>query len=130
MQKAVIAARVILGLIFAVFAANYFLHLFELPPPNEQAGAFMGALAGTGYVFPVIKVVELVTGVLLIVGVLVPLALTLLAPIIVNIVLIHVLLDSGGLPLAILILILELFLAWAYRGSFSGVLELRAKPTS
>ena len=130
MQKASVVARVVLGLIFAVFAANYFLHLFELPPPNEQGGAFMGALMGTGYVFPVIKVVELVAGVLLIVGVLVPLSLTLLAPIVVNIVLFHLILDPGGMPLGILILVLELFLAWAYRESFRGVLELRANPTS
>jgi hypothetical protein len=130
MQKTIVVARVLLGLIFAVFAANYFLNLFELPPPSERGLEFMGALMGTGYVFPVIKLVELVGGVLLIAGVLVPLSLTLLAPIIVNIVLFHLVLDPAGMPLGVLILVLELFLAWSYRESFRGVLELRAKPTT
>ena len=104
------------------------MKFFALPPPSAEAGAFMGALMKTGYVFPVIKLIELVGGIFLIAGVLVPLALTLLAPIIVNIVLLHLFLDPSGLPIGIVVLVLELFLAWAYRDSFSGVLKLRAKP--
>ena len=129
MQKAVLAARIVLGLIFVVFSANYVLHFVELPPPNEAAGAFMGALAATGYMFPVVKLVEFVGGALLLAGAYVPLALVLLAPIVVNIVLLHVLLDTGGLPLGILVLVLEVYLAWAYRDSFQGVLEMRARPS-
>ncbi len=90
---------------------------------------FVAALMDTGYMFTVIKTVEVVSGVLLLVGIFVPLALVLLAPVIVNIVLLHLMLDPANLPLALLILVLELFLAWSYRDSFSGVLKRRAKPT-
>ena len=89
----------------------------------------MSALVGTGYVFPVIKIIELVCGLLLLSGVLVPLALTLLAPIIVNIVLFQLMLDPANIPMGLLLVVLELFLAWAYRGSFEGVLEVRANPS-
>ena len=128
MQKAVLAARIVLGLIFLVFGANYFLHFIELPPPNEAAGAFMGALAATGYMFPLVKLVEIVGGILLLAGAYVPLALALLAPIVVNIFLLHALLDNGGLPLGVLVLVLEAYLAWAYRDSFKGMLDMRARP--
>jgi len=60
----------------------------------------------------------------------VPFALTILAPIVVVIVLFHVFLDPAGMPIAILILVLEVFLAWSYRDSFKGVLNPRAKPTA
>ncbi len=59
----------------------------------------------------------------------VPLGLTLLAPITVNIVLLHIFLDTAGLPMAIIILALHIFLAWAYRGSFKGVLDMNAQPS-
>jgi hypothetical protein len=57
-----------------------------------------------------------------------PLGLILLAPVSVNILLLHVFLDQGGLPMAIVIIVAQLFLAWAYRDSFSGVLQANAKP--
>ncbi len=129
MSKAVLIARILLGLIFVVFSANYFLGLFELPPPNDAAMAFMGALADTGYMMPLVKILELVPGLMLLAGFGVPLALVLLAPIVVNIVLVHVFLDTGGLPMAIIILVLQVFLAWAYRDSFKGVLNFTAKPS-
>ncbi len=129
MQKAVLAARLVFGFIFAFFGANHFLHIVELPPPNEAALAFMGALGATGYMWPAIKLVEIAAGVLLLAGLYVPLALVLLAPIVVNIVLLHVFLDTGGLPMGILILVLQVFLAWAYRDSWVGILDMRAQPS-
>jgi uncharacterized membrane protein YphA (DoxX/SURF4 family) len=130
MKFAVLGARIVLGLIFVVFSANYLLNFLPQPELPEAGGRFIGALVESGYVFPVIKVVEFVGGVLLLVGVLVPLALTLLAPVIVNIVLFHLFLDPASMGLGIVIVALEVFLAWAYRDSFKGVLELRAKPGS
>ncbi|MCP4899326.1 MAG: DoxX family protein [bacterium] len=129
MDKVVLIARILLGLIFTVFSANYVLNFLPMPEMSEGAGQFMGALATTGYMFPVMKAVEFGAGLLLLSGVLVPLALTLLAPIIVNIVLFNVVLDIAGLPIGLLVLALELFLAWSYRGSFRGVLAMKVEPT-
>lgn len=128
MQKAVLVARILLGLVFVVFSANYVLHFIPVEA-NDDAMAFMGALGATGYMWPVIKLVEFVSGALLLAGVFVPLALVLLAPIVVNIVLLHVFLDTAGLPVAILVLVLQVFLAWSYRDSFAGVLDMHAKPS-
>ena len=127
MHKAVLAARIILGLIFVVFSANYVLKFIPIEA-NDAAMAFMGGLGSASYMWPLIKITEFVGGAMVLVGKCVPLGLTLLAPIVVNIVLLHVFLDTAGLPMSIIILVLQVFLAWAYRDSFKGVLDANAKP--
>ena len=130
MQKLALGARLLLGLIFTVFSINFFFPFLPEPEMSEAASSFFGALVSSGYLVQVLKTTELAAGVLLLAGILVPFALTILAPIIVNIVLFHIFLDPAGMPVAILVLVLEVFLAWAYRDSFKGVLSLRAKPTA
>ncbi|MCA9535998.1 MAG: DoxX family protein, partial [Myxococcales bacterium] len=80
MSKLPTAARLFLGLAFTVFGLNGFLHFLPMPPMSGEPAAFMGALAATGYMFPLIKGTEVVAGLLLLGNRLVPLALTLLAP--------------------------------------------------
>ena len=128
MNKLVLVSRIVLGMIFTVFSLNHFFPFLPQPEMSEAAGSFWGALMASGYLVQLLKVTELLAGVLLLAGFLVPLALTVLAPIIVNIVLFHAFLDPAGMPVAILVLVLELFLAWAYRTSFRGVLDPRACP--
>ena len=124
------AVRVFLGLIFFVFGLNGFLQFMPQPPMPEKAGAFMGALAATGYMFPLIKGVEVLAGALLLSNRFVPLALALLAPNVVNIVLFHSVLAPGGLPVALMVLALELFAAWSYRDAYASMLRARTAPTA
>ena len=131
MKFAVIGARVLLGLIFVVFGLHGFFQFSFIPPPemNEAAGSFMGALLGTGYFMIVVKVVELVSGLMILTGRFLPLGLILLAPVSVSILLFHTFLDQAGLGMAIFLVAMQLFLAWSYRDSFSGVLQANPKPT-
>jgi len=129
MRHAITGARVVLGLIFVVYGLNGFFHFIPMPEMNEEAAAFMGALAATGYFMIVEKAVEVVAGFMILTGRFLPLGLILLAPISVNILLFHLFLDPGGLPVAILVVVLQGFLAWAYRDSFRDVLRADAKPT-
>lgn len=130
MDKLTLVARLLLGLIFTVFGLNGFLQF--LPPPElpEPAGAFMGALAETGYFMVFLKLTETTCGILLLVGRFVPLALTVLAPVVLNIVLFHLFLAPAPAAMApgLLALALGLYLAWAYRSSFRGVLDPNARP--
>ena len=121
-----VAARVTLGLIFFVFGLNYFIEFLPPPPaPPEPALAFLGGLMAGGYVFPLIKSIEVVAGVALLANRFVPLALTLLAPIIVNIAAFHFLLaPSYAMPVALIGL--ELYLAWTHRATFLPMLRARA----
>jgi hypothetical protein len=123
-----IAARYALGTIFFVFGLNGFLHFLPSPPMTPEAGAFAGALAATGYMFPLIKGTEVIVGALLLSNRFVPLALTLLAPVTVNIVAFHAFLAPAGLALPLLAIALQLYLAYAYRSAYRSVLQASARP--
>ena len=122
MKAATLIARILLGLMFAVFGSNAFLHFIPMPPMSGPAGAFIGALAATGYI-KAIAALEVAGGVLLLAGRYVPLGLTLLGPIIVNIVLYHVFMDRNGLGMAVVVGALALFLVWRHRASFAGLVQ-------
>jgi uncharacterized membrane protein YphA (DoxX/SURF4 family) len=89
----------------------------------------MGALVATGYFMIAVKLVELVAVLMILTGRFLPLGLILLALVSVHILLFHTFMDKAGLGMAIFIVVMQLFLAWAYRDSFSGVLQANAKPT-
>ncbi len=125
MKIAALVCRLLLGLVFLVFGLNGFLHFIPQPPPaNPVAGQFLGALAGSGYLVPVF-LLQLAPALLLLVNRYVPLALTLLAPIIVNIVLFHVLMAPAGLPVAIVVAVLWAIVAWSVRPAFAGLFQAR-----
>lgn len=121
------ALRILLGLALVVFGLNGFLN-FIPPPPTplpEQAMAFVGALAASGYMMQMIAVNLLVVGVLLLSNRFVPLALVLFAPFIVNSVAFHFFLERSGLPMACVFLAIELYLAWAYRAAWRPLFTAR-----
>jgi uncharacterized membrane protein YphA (DoxX/SURF4 family) len=110
--------RSLLGIIFLVFGVNGFFPFIPLPQVPGRAVAFLGALAMTGYMFKLVSGTQVVAGALLLVGWMAPFALVLLAPLIVNIVAFHLFLAPGGLPLAVVVTVLEVILAWQYREAF------------
>lgn len=123
-------ARVLMGLLYTMTGLNGFLNFLPQPktPMPEGAIAFMTALMNTGYMFPLIMCVQLLVGVLLLTNLFVPLALALIAPIIVGIVTFHAFLAPSGAAMAAVVLVLEIYLAWAYRQAFRPMLGMRAKP--
>jgi len=128
MKTITLVARLGLGLLFTVFGLNGFLHFLPQPPMSGPPAEFAGALAATGYMFPLIKGTEVVAGLALLAGRFVPLALTVLAPVIVNIAAFHLFLAPSGLGMVVALLVAELFLAWAYRDAFRGVLQANTHP--
>jgi putative oxidoreductase len=123
MKYVIIIVRVLLGLVFAVFGSNAFLHFIPMPPMEGQAGAFIGALISSGYIY-VIAALQVVGGLLLLIGGrFVALGLTLLGPVIVNIMLYHIFLDTSGLPMACITSVFALFLLWAHRDRFPAIFQ-------
>jgi uncharacterized membrane protein YphA (DoxX/SURF4 family) len=124
-------ARVLLGLMFFAFGLMGLFNLVPPPPPETlppKLVAFSAAMMNTGYLFHLVKGTEVLVGALLLLNRFVPLALTLIAPVIVNIVAVHAFLAPSGLGMAIVILGLELFLAWSYRSAFRAMLGARVLP--
>ncbi len=124
MKKVAIGSRLILGLIFFVFGLNGFLQFLPAPPLTDAGMKFIGALLETGYMFPMIKGLEVLAGVLLLAGLFVPLALLILAPIVVNIFLFHVILAPAP-AMPIVIVALGLIVAYDRREQFKHVLALK-----
>jgi uncharacterized membrane protein YphA (DoxX/SURF4 family) len=122
------ATRSLLGLVFFVLGLNGFFGFLPQPPVPEAAQGFMGALAATGYLLPLLKGVEVIAGVLLLSGRFVPLALALLAPIVVNIVAFHLFLAPGGLGIALFVLAAELYLALHERAAFRPLFSTEGQP--
>jgi putative oxidoreductase len=123
MKIANIIARTLLGLIFVVFGLNAFLNFIPLPPPKgELAGEFMKVLVVSRYLYAV-KCFEISGGLLLLSGRFTALGLTLVGPVIVNILFFDIFLDGSGLPLGMLLAVLALFLLGRHRHSFAGLLQ-------
>lgn len=126
MKVATIIVRVLLGLMFVIFGLNIFLNFLPMPKetPPPLAGEFSHALFASHYIL-VVGALQFIGGLLLLVG-LVPLALLMLGPVIVNILLFHLLLEPinpGHMAPGLLTAVLALFLFWRYRANFAGLVR-------
>jgi putative oxidoreductase len=113
-------ARYLLALIFTVFGLNGFLNFIPPQPIPPAALQFAGAMMQSHYIL-VVFVLEIAGGLLLLANRYVPLALTILAPVIVNIVLFHLFMAPAGLPLAFIVSLLWIVEAYSVRDAFSGI---------
>ena len=119
-------ARILLGCVFVLFGLNIFLRFLHMPPaPDGPAGDFAKALFISHYIY-VVGALQVIGGVFCVIGRFVPLGLTLLGPVIVNILLFHILLSPAGLPMAIAVSVLALIVLWHHRTAFAGLVKSRA----
>lgn len=122
-------ARILLGLMFLFFGLNGFLNF--IPPPKDLPADMVTvstALMKAGYM-TVVSGVEILVGLLFLANRFVPLALALLAPIVVGIIVFHTTLAPSSIGPGIVVLVLELYLAWAYRKAFRPMLAARVTPS-
>jgi len=123
-----IIARYLLGLIFAVFGLNAFLHfIHEPPPPNPLALQFLIAVSSSHFA-AFFFAVQLIGGLLLLSGYFVPLALTLLGAELYNILAFHLTLAPASIPPALLASVLWMLVFLQYRASFKHVLAAKSSP--
>ncbi len=128
MKIVVTGVRLLLGLVFTVFGFNIFFHFIPTPSPPGDATALMTLMFIHGW-FKLIATLEILGGLMLLSGKLVPLGLTLLGPILLIIVLFHSTLAPSGLAFALFWMLMELYLIYAYRDAFLGVLNPNAQPS-
>ncbi len=127
MKIVALIARILLGLLFLVFGLNNFIHFIPMGTmPPGTAGQFLASLFASHYVY-VIGFFEVVPAVLLLVNRYVPLALTLLGPIIFNILVYHFLMAPSGLVIATIVVLLWFLLFWRHRVAFTGIFQQKAQ---
>jgi putative oxidoreductase len=129
MRTASVIARYLAGVIFVVIGLNGFLNFIPFPPPTGVAGQFMGALYVSHYLW-VIFAFQVIAGVLLLVNRYVPLAVAVLAPVIVNIIAFHALMAPSGLPLALFVALLWALIFVDARAAFARLFQSRVDRSS
>ena len=125
MKYAALSARYLLGLIFLFFGLNLLLNFLHQPLPSGVLGQYFGALYASHYIY-VIGFLQVVSGLLLLINRFVPFALVLLAAMIFNIDMVHILMAREGLPIAALVTLLWIVLFWHVRSAFAGIFQARA----
>lgn len=112
MNKVTVGIRILLGLVFFVFGLNGFIHFIPQPPMAGDIATFFTGLTATGYFLPLLSGTQTICGALLLSGFYVPLALIVLAPVILNIFLVHAFMDTSGLPIALIVGAFEVYLSF------------------
>jgi len=123
MNTIAMIARYLLGLAMLVFGANKFFNFMPAPELTGDAASFMGALAGSGYIFPTLGVVYILAGLLLVLNKAVPFALTILVPVSFNIVAFHLKFDPAGVLFAAVVALLNLFLIYTNWDRFKSLFD-------
>jgi uncharacterized membrane protein YphA (DoxX/SURF4 family) len=123
MKTVTTIARIVLGLVFVVFGLNFFLNFIpQPPPPPGLAGDYFKVFVASHYTYAV-GAMQLLSGLLLLIGRFVPLGLTILAAILFNIWAFHILMAPQGFGPAIIATLLWAFLVWQHRESFAGIVR-------
>jgi uncharacterized membrane protein YphA (DoxX/SURF4 family) len=127
LKYASLGSRFLLGVIFVVFGLNGFFNFLPMPPMPEAPMNFVMALANSGYLLALVKGMEVICGAMILSGLFLPLALVLLAPIVVNIVLFHTILAPEGAGMAFFILAMWALLVWCYRSHYTTLFAAKGQ---
>jgi uncharacterized membrane protein YphA (DoxX/SURF4 family) len=124
MKIALVIVRSLMGLLFLFSSITFLFKLITPPEPTGAMKIFSDGLVASVYLMPTVKIIELICGIAFLSGRFVPLAAVLISPIIVNIFFVHVFLGPEGLPVAIFLVLANLFVAYNHRESYKTILKM------
>jgi uncharacterized membrane protein YphA (DoxX/SURF4 family) len=125
MKIAVIIVRVVIGLLYLSSSIAFFLNAMPQSEMSDGAKLFVTGMGASVYMFPLIKVIELLCGIALVTGRFVTLAVVVIFPITLNIFLFHSFLAPDGMIVPVLLLAGNLFLAYNYRKRYETLMLAR-----
>jgi putative oxidoreductase len=126
-KTGVLIARCLLGFLYLVFGLDYFLHFIPYQPLHTgKPGALVAGLKGTGYIYPMMKVIQILGGLSLLLDRYAPFSAVVLFPISLNVLLFHTILVPSGWLMGVFLMVPNIFLGWAYRKYYRGMFT--AKP--
>src|ERR1700761_5611681 len=127
MKTTVLISRLLLGFLYLVFGLDYFFHFIPYQPLHTgAAGAFIAGLKGTGYFYPMQKIIQILGGLSLLLNRYAPFSAVVLFPISLNVLLFHTILVPSGWLMGVILMVPNLFLGYAYRKYYQGLFT--AKP--
>ena len=127
MKNTVLVSRILLGFIYLVFGLDYFFHFIPYQPLHTgAAGAFIAGLKGTGYFYPMQKIIQILGGLSLMFNRYAPFSAVVLFPISLNVLLFHTILVPSGWLMGVTLMVPNLLLGWGYRKYYSGMFTEKA----
>lgn len=128
MKVAVLISRLVLGFLYLVFGLDYFLHFIPYQPMHTGVtGALVAGLKGVGYIYPMMKVIQITAGLALLTNRFAPFAAVVVFPISLNVMLFHTVLVPSGWYMGVLLLIPNILLGFGYRKYYAGMFTAKAK---
>ena len=128
MKTWVTIARILLGAVYLIFGLDYFFHFIPYKAEHTAIpAALIAGMKGTGYIYPYMKIIQILGGLSLIFNRYAPFSAVVLFPISLNVLLFHTLLVPSGWYMGVTLIVPNLFLGWAYRKYYEGMFT--AKPS-
>jgi len=124
MKIVTMIARYLLGLMFLVFGLNEFFYFLNGPLPPGPPGEFLGLLVSTHFVYA-IGAVMAISGILFLFNRYVALGLTLLGPVLFNILVFHIAMQPKTIGPGVIVTLLWLLVFWQHRAAFAGIFAAR-----
>jgi putative oxidoreductase len=127
MKITTIILRSLLGLLYLIFGLDYFLHFIPYQPMHTGAAADLKAgLMGTGYIYPMMKTIQIIGGLSLLLNRYAPFFAVVLFPISLNVLLFHTFLVPSGWLMGVFLMVPNLFLGFAYHKYYVGLFIKKA----
>ena len=114
-------ARIILAVFLIVLGLNGFYNFLPYPEMSDSAYTFMGAINSAKFIFPLIGLMEIVSGILLLAKKAIPFALIMVLPILVNAIIFHLSLNPEGILFAAICFVCNIFLIYGNFDSYKNL---------
>src|ERR1700743_2720215 len=122
MKTTALISRLLLGFLYLVFGLDYFLHFIPYQPLHTgKPGALVAGLKGTGYIYPMMKIIQILGGISLLIDRYAPFSAIVLFPISLNVLLFHTILVPSGWLMGVTLIVPNIFLGYGYRKYYSGL---------
>ncbi len=125
MKIAMVIIRTLMGLFLLFASASYFFNLIKVPAVMPEPVLIYNKGIAVAHILKIVKSIELICGLLLVMGRFAALATVVIFPITVNIVLFHAYADPANIGGGILLLALNLFMAYYYRKNYVSLFSVK-----
>lgn len=121
MKNLTLITRFVMGIMLIVFGANKFFHFMPMPELSGGAANLMSAFVSAGYFMPILGVIMLLTGLSILFNKYSALMLLVMAPITVNILLFHLILDPVNMMMGVILGVLHVIMIFSFRKSYANL---------
>lgn len=121
MKIAYIIVRVLLGALFLFSSIAVLFNLVQEPEMTGNIKIFNDGLKASGYLMTLIKITELVCAIAFLTGLFVPLASVIIAPVVINIFMVHIMIAPEGIPVGIFVVVANAFLGYYNRSAYAAL---------